>query len=95
MAAYVIVEVSVIDPELYEEYKKLTPEAVAAYEGKFLVRGGSIIGLEGAWDPERVVILEFPNSDRAREWWNSALYTRARSIRQRAAKTKMIIVDGV
>ncbi len=95
MAAYLIAEISVTDPELYEEYKKLTPAAAAAFDGKFLVRGGSLITLEGDWNPERMVILEFPSVERAREWWNSDIYTEARSIRQKAAKTKMIIVEGV
>ena len=46
MAAYVIVEVSVHDPATYEDYKKLTPAAVAAYDGKFIVRGGPAETLE-------------------------------------------------
>ncbi len=95
MAAYVIVEISVTDPEIYEEYKKLTPGAVAAYDGKFLVRGGDVTSLEGNWDPGRVVVIEFPSAERAREWWNSESYSQARAIRQRSAKTKMVIVEGV
>jgi len=94
MAAYVIVEVSIHDPIKYEEYKKLTPAAIAAFNGKFLVRGGKTTTLEGDWQPERIVVLEFPTVDRANEWWNSELYTKAKDIRQEAAKTKMIIVEG-
>ena len=95
MAAYVIVDVSRHDEEAYEEYKKLTPAAVAAFEGKFIVRGGLAETLEGDWQPERIVVLEFPTVDRAREWWNSDMYTEAKVIRQRAAFTKMIVVQGV
>ncbi len=47
MAAYVIVEVSVTDPAIYEEYRKLTPGSIAAYDGKFRVRGGEVFSLEG------------------------------------------------
>ncbi len=50
MAAYVIVEVSVKDPAIYEEYRKLTPGSVAAFDGKFRVRGGEVFSLEGDWD---------------------------------------------
>ena len=95
MAAYVIVEVSIEDPEEYEAYKKLTPAAVSAFDGKFIVRGGETISLEGDWQPERIVVLEFPSIARAHEWWSSELYTTAKVIRQRSAKTKMIIVQGV
>lgn len=94
MPAYVIVEVSIDEPAAYEEYKKLTPAAVAAYDGKFIVRGGQTFSLEGNWDPERIVVLEFPSVERAKEWWSSEQYTAAKLIRQRSAKTKMIIVQG-
>ena len=95
MAAYVIVEVSIQDPNEYEAYKKLTPAAVAAYNGKFIVRGGQTETLEGEWQPERIVIIEFPTVERAKEWWNSEIYAKAKAIRQRAAKSKMIVVSGV
>jgi len=94
MPAYVIVEVSVHDHKNYEEYKKLTPASIAAFNGRFVVRGGQTTTLEGDWKPERIVVLEFPSVERAREWWNSDLYTEAKVIRQKAANTKMIIVEG-
>ncbi len=95
MSAYVIVEVSIHDHSEYEKYKKLTPAAISAFNGKFLVRGGKTISLEGDWKPERIVVLEFPSVEKANEWWHSELYTEAKLIRQRAAKTKMIVIQGV
>jgi uncharacterized protein (DUF1330 family) len=95
MPAFVIVEVNIHDLKEYEEYKKLTPEAIAAFNGRFIIRGGRTITLEGDWNPERIVVLEFPTVERANEWWNSEIYKKAKVIRQRAAKTKMIIVEGV
>lgn len=95
MAAYVIVDVSIHDHTAYEDYKKLTPAAVAAYDGKFIVRAGQTETLEGEWHPERIVVLEFPTVERAKEWWDSEIYTEAKVIRQRAATTKMIVVPGV
>jgi uncharacterized protein (DUF1330 family) len=94
MSAFVIVEIKINDPELYDEYKKLTPAAVAAYDGRFVIRGGKTESLEGDWNPERIVVLEFPTVERAKEWWNSELYTKAKVIRQKAAFTKMLIVEG-
>jgi len=95
MAAYVIVDVTINDPLLYEEYKKLTPAAIAAYDGKFVVRGGESHSLEGDWQPQRVVVLEFPTVQRANEWWNSPEYSVAKAIRQRAGSTRMLVVQGV
>jgi uncharacterized protein (DUF1330 family) len=94
MAAYVIVEVEVTDPATYEEYKKLTPATIAAYDGKFIVRGGAYETLEGDWQPNRMVLLEFPSVERAKEWWNSPEYTKAKAIRQRAANARMIVLEG-
>ena len=94
MAAYVIVEVTITDHVEYEEYKKLTPAAIAAYDGKFVVRGAKTESLEGNWYPERIVVLEFPSVARAKEWWNSNEYSKAKEIRQRSATTKMLVVEG-
>jgi uncharacterized protein (DUF1330 family) len=95
MAAYVIVDVSINDPQEYEEYKKLTPASILAYDGKFIVRGGKTEALEGDWAPERIVVLELPTAERAKEWWSSEMYAGAKAIRQRVARTKMILVEGV
>ena len=94
MPAYVIVEIEIHDPIEYEEYKKLTPASIAAYDGKFVVRGAQTESLEGNWNPQRIVVLEFPSVQRAKEWWNSNEYTIAKTIRQRTAKTKMLVVEG-
>ncbi|WP_161888538.1 DUF1330 domain-containing protein [Pontibacter russatus] len=94
MAAYVLVEVEVTDPATYEEYKQLTPATLAAYGGRFIVRGGASETLEGGWKPNRVVVLEFPSVEQAKTWWNSPEYSKAKAIRQRAASTKMIVLEG-
>ncbi|MGA9269458.1 MAG: DUF1330 domain-containing protein [Lutimonas sp.] len=95
MPAYVFVEIEIYNQELYEEYKRMTPGTIDDFDGKFVVRGGRTEHLEGEWKPERIVLLEFPSVERAREWWESEAYTRARLVRQRAAETKMIILEGV
>lgn len=94
MPAYVIVDVKINNAEMYEEYKKLTPASIAAYDGKFIVRGGATEILEGDWEYGRIVVLEFPNAERAKQWWNSPEYAPAKNIRQRTATTKMILVEG-
>ena len=95
MAAYIIVDVIINDPVEYEAYKKLTPVSIAAYNGKFIVRGGQTATLEGDWQPGRIVVLEFPTLSIAKEWWASDEYGVAKMIRQRTATTKMIAVEGV
>ena len=76
-------------------YQQLSPATIAAFDGRFIVRGGATTTLEGEWQPQRIVIIEFPSVARANEWWHSEIYSAARDIRQRAGTTKMIIVEGV
>lgn len=95
MSAYVLVEIEVLDAERYEAYKQLAPPAIAAYEGRYLVRGGEVETLEGDWSPKRIVILEFPSVAQAKAWWASTEYERAKALRQACARTEMIVVAGL
>ncbi len=95
MAAYVIVDIRVTDRERYERYKDLAAPTVAQYGGRYVVRGGQTQTLEGEWSPQRIVVLEFPSAERAKEWWDSPEYAPAKDVRQRTASTEMIVVEGV
>jgi uncharacterized protein (DUF1330 family) len=95
MPAYVIVEITIHNAKRYEDYKKLTPASLEAFEGKFVVRGGKTESLESNWSPERMVVLQFPNMDKAKAWWNSDLYAPAKKLRQETAFTKMLVVEGI
>jgi len=95
MAAYIIVEVNVQNSVEYEEYKKLTPASLLPFQGKFIVRGGQTETLEGDWNAKRIVVLEFPTKELAKQWWSSEEYAPAKALRQRTANTKMILVEGV
>ena len=65
MSAYVIASVNVTDPEKYKNYMALSPIAIDAAGGKFIVRGGNPKILEGEWLRPRVVIIEFPTREAA------------------------------
>ncbi len=62
-------DIQITDPVRYEEYKKLAAPTIAAFGGRYLVRGGAVTALEGGRTPGRLVVLEFPTAARAREWW--------------------------
>ncbi len=95
MPAYIIAEISIHNPVEYEDYKKLTPPSLKPFDGKFVVRGGKAETLEGDWVPERIVVLEFPDVEKANAWWNSEEYASAKALRQRTSYTNMIVVPGV
>jgi uncharacterized protein (DUF1330 family) len=95
LPAYVIVQVTVGDPVAYERYKRLAQDAVAAYGGRYIVRGGATTILEGTWQPSRLVVLEFPDAERARAWWHSPEYAPGKALRQACAETEMLLVEGM
>ena len=95
MTAYAIFDIDVTDPERYEEYKRLAPPAIAAFGGRHLTRGGSAEVLEGNWLPSRIVVLEFPSTEKANEWIGSPEYAEARALRHATSTTNAIVVQGV
>lgn len=95
MIAYVIVDIEVTNAPGYAEYKELAPNAVALYGGKYIARGGKTETLEGNWQPKRLVILEFPSMDQAISWLNSPEYAPARALRNKYAKSQMVVVEGI
>lgn len=95
MPAYIIADVEVTDPALFEEYRSKVSATIEKFGGKYIVRGGSTQTLEGEWQPHRVVVLEFPTLERAQEWYNSPDYKPLIALRQRAANTQVVLAEGV
>ena len=96
--AYVVTEITVTDPVAYEEYRKRVLPTILAFDGQFLVRGGTRVQCEGADDAHhdrmRTIIVEFPSLARAREWYDSAVYEEAKALRQAASQGRLFIVEG-
>jgi uncharacterized protein (DUF1330 family) len=93
--AYVVVETDVHDPERYERYKEASPAAVAAGEGRFIARRGEVAVLEGDWHPKRLVLLEFPDLEAVRRFYESPEYQEAKRLREGAAGFNMVAVEGL
>lgn len=95
MAAYIIARINVTDWEQYREYTKATPDAIAQFGGKFIVRGGEVTTLEGPEETHRVVLLEFPTFDQAQAFYVSPAYQNAKKLREGAATGQFLLVDGL
>jgi len=94
MAGYVVVEVETSGHEQMARYRELSGPSVERHGGRFLVRGGRFERLEGDWNPERLVVIEFPSVEQAREWYESEDYREARAVRAGAARLQMLLVEG-
>ena len=95
MTAYVINDMEITDPVLFEQYRQLSPATVELYGGRFLVRGGATRTLEGSWSPKRLVVLEFDSVERAQAWLESSEYAPARRLRQASARSNLIVSEGI
>ena len=95
MPVYVIAETEVTDQERYEQYKAAVPAVIAAGGGRFLVRGGELVVLEGDWQPSRLVVLEFADLAAARRWYESHGYQETKKLREGAGHVRMVAVQGV
>ena len=95
MAAYMIARVNVLDWDKYNEYMKVTPEIIAKYGGRFIVRGGETVTFEGPQEKWRIVVVEFPDLAQAKEFYHSPEYGDAKKIRAGAAETQFVAVSGV
>ncbi len=94
MAAYVLAEIEITNPEGYKEYTKAVPATIAKYGGRFLIRGGASEALEGEWPQRRRVLLEFPTMDAARKWWHSPEYEKPKAMRQAASRGRLLLIEG-
>ena len=94
MPAYIIAEIQVTDPAAYEEYRPLAAASIARHGGRFAVRGGKVDLLEGEPEPERIVVIEFPDADTAGRWYHSDEYQKAVKIRQSASRGRVFLVEG-
>jgi uncharacterized protein (DUF1330 family) len=96
MAAYVIVDTKLENPEAYEEYKQKARPIVEKFGGVYRARGGTMEVLEAdLWKPSRLVIIEFPSVTQAKTCLGSAEYRAVRHLRHANAKATLIIVEGL
>jgi uncharacterized protein (DUF1330 family) len=94
MPAYIIAEIQVTDPSAYDGYRPLAAASVARFGGRFAARGGTVDLLEGGPEPERIVVIEFPDAETARRWYRSDEYQTALKIRQSASRGRVFLVEG-
>lgn len=94
MTAYLIADVDVQDPALYDEYRRQVKATIEQHGGRFLVRGGAHEVLEGEGVVHRAVVVEFPSMEALRRWYRSPEYAPLITMRQKASKGFLFAADG-
>ena len=95
MPAYIVVDANVHDPEAFKAYAEKVGGTLKAHGGKPIASSTDTESLEGTWDPARVVLLEFPDADAAKGWYNSPEYQEIIPLRQVAATDSLVLVPGL
>ena len=94
MAAYVIAEIEVTNPEGYEAYRTQVPATLEQYGGTYIVRGGAIEAIEGE-TADRMVILQFVDIPAANRWYHSPEYQSIVGLRQANSTGRLTLVEGI
>ena len=95
MKAYLIAVETVKDEDMFAEYRRQVVSTLQPFEGQFIARGGKLTVLEGQWQHERTVIIEFPTREAAEAWYKSADYQKIVDLRLRSTTGSLVILDGV
>jgi len=94
MAAYVIAQIDVTDPDLFAAYREKVPPTIAKHGGSYVVRGGEMTVLEESPPKPRMVVLKFESVEAAKGWYYSDDYQPLAKMRQKAANGPVVIVEG-
>jgi uncharacterized protein (DUF1330 family) len=95
MSAYVIFDVEIYDLARYQEFMTKAKPAIESAGGKYLARGGAHKVLEGDWEPRRIVLFEFPSTEKAEEFYYGDLYQGLKSIRDECSSGRAVLVEGL
>ncbi len=94
MPAYIIGRIDIRDRGAYGEYVRHTPRVISQFGGRFIVRGGETVTLEGPEEKLRLVVIEFPTLEAAREFYRSEAYQEVKKLREGAGDAQFVAVDG-
>ena len=94
MSVYLIIDITIIDQELFGEFVAGVPAVVEKYGGRYLARSGEISVMVGDWQPERIVLIEFETIDQVQEFFASPEYLALVPLREKSAISRAIIVPG-
>ena len=94
MPTYVVGDIHITDPAAYEAHVPRALATIARFGGRVIAGGGKIDLLEGDPIPERIFIIEFPNADAARRWYQSEDYQEALKVRLSSSRGRVFLIEG-
>lgn len=95
MAAYAILDVDIYDIELYLRYQKAVRPLLEAVGARYLARGGEFVVFEGDYQPQRLILVEFPSLAAMEDFYASEGYQALKPERQACSDARIIGVQGL
>ena len=94
MPVYLIIDITVTDPDVYGEFVERVPAVVEQYGGRYLARSAEVSTMVGDWQPEWIVLIEFETIEQVQEFFAAPEYLALVPLREQSAATRAIIVEG-
>jgi uncharacterized protein (DUF1330 family) len=96
VAAYLVVDTELTNPELYEDYKRQARPLAEQYGGEYMARGGTLTLKEtDLWSPQRLVLIRFPSAEQANRFYDSPEYQKVMQISKESARRTVVVLDGL
>lgn len=94
MKGYLIANLDIQDQPTFQRYREEVMPLIARYGGRYIVRGGEVQEVEGHLGLKRLVVLEFPNLEAARAFYDSPDYQPVKALRLQSAVSDVALVAG-
>ncbi len=95
MPVHVIIDIKVINRDLYKEYLEKVPPIVKKFGGRYIARSENITAISGNWRPERVIILEFESTEQVATWLKSPEYAEVAYLRENSTVSNAVMVENI
>ncbi len=93
MPAFLVADIEVTDKKTYRKYREANPDIVNKFGGRYIALGGDTVVLEGDWQPNRTIIIEFSSMDTLKSFYSSAEYVELRKLRLKSANSRLIAIE--
>ncbi|ESY81641.1 hypothetical protein X740_07140 [Mesorhizobium sp. LNHC221B00] len=95
MTAYAVAHMrqATMGPQIVEYLHKIDA-TLEPFGGRFLVHGSDVEVIENDWQGH-LIIIEFPDREHVRGWYNSLAYQAILALRTDNSQSDVVFVDGV
>ena len=95
MSVYVLAQLSIHDKETYDRYASRFMDVLSRYDGRLLAADEAPTVLEGLWERQKVVLLEFPGREEVESWSGSTGYVDIAKDRLASTTGCVLLVAGL